>query len=110
MELESWILALSFIFERFHKDLSNEKIKEVLGVNLKEINPENSVFHPSDLLNKILQIVGQSYDKKKGEVNRFLGIIEKEDILRILESKKCNSFNLFCESLFGQERVKDNPF
>lgn len=99
MELESWLLAISSIFERFHKELNNEKIRQSIGIDLKAINPENAVFHPANLIDTILKIVGDSYDKKKGEVNKFLGRIEKQDIVDLLKSEKCNSFNNYCESL-----------
>lgn len=99
MELESWLLSITNIFERLHSDLSYEKIKKSIGIDLLNIKPENEIFHPTDLINKILRIVGGSYDKKKAEVNKFLGRIERNDIVNLLESEKCNSFNNYCESL-----------
>jgi hypothetical protein len=99
MELESWLLAISTIFERMHKDLNDELILDRLGISLRQINPENDIFHPASLINKILQIVGDSYDKKKGEVNKFLALIERKDIIDLLESDKCDSFNNYCETL-----------
>jgi hypothetical protein len=99
MELESWLLSFSSIFERLHKDLNYEKISDTIGVDLRQVNPESSIFHPATLINKILQIIGDAYDKKKGEVNKFLALIGREDIINLLESEKCPSFNSYCESL-----------
>ena len=99
MELETWLIAISNIFERLHNDLNNEVVKENLGIDLISINPENEIFHPAILIDKILQIVGDSYDKKKGEINKFLALIDKKDFLELLESQKCESFNRYCESM-----------
>jgi hypothetical protein len=63
------------------------------------INLENEIFHPASLIDKILQIVGDSYDKRKGEVNKFLAFVDKNDFLELLLSEKCDSFNKYCESL-----------
>lgn len=99
MELETWLIAISNIFERLHKDLNNELVKENIGIDLISINPENEIFHPASLIDKIFQIVGESYDKKKGEINKFLALIDRNDFLELLESEKCDSFNRYCESL-----------
>lgn len=99
MELEAWLLSVSNIFDRFHEGLSNEVIKERLGVDLKSIKTESEVFHPADLINRILRIVGDSYDKKKAELNKFLALIEKEDFNDLLKSEKCESFNRYFEAL-----------
>ncbi len=99
MELESWLLSISNIFERLNSNLNNERIKDAFGYHLNNSNPELDIFHPAGLINNIMKLVGESYDKKKGDVNRFLGVIDKDDILQLLNSNKCNSFNNYCSSL-----------
>lgn len=99
MELETWLLGFEHLFERYHTDLHHQAIKDNLDLDLINIDPENEVFHPANTVNQILQIVGDSYDKKKGEVNKFMGRIDREHFVDLLQKDKCNSFNNYCESL-----------
>lgn len=99
MELETWLLGFNGLFERFHPELDNETIKSRLDIDLSGIDPETDIFHPTNKVNEILEIIGDSYDKKKGEVNKFMGRIHKEHFVELLQQKKCNSFNDYCESL-----------
>ena len=50
-------------------------------------------------MNMILKIVGDRYDKKKGEVNKFMGIIDKQDFRNLLDSNKSDSFKNYCRSI-----------
>jgi len=70
-----------------------------LNIKLSEIDPESDIFHPASLVSKIMKIVGDNYDKKKGEVNKFMGRISKEDFHALFESGKCDTFKQYCESL-----------
>lgn len=99
MELESWLLSIDGLFQRYNKALDSSTIAEGCKINLSQINPETEIFHPASLVNTILEIVGDGYDKRKGEVNKFMGIIERQDFVSLLESKRCNSFNRYCSSL-----------
>jgi hypothetical protein len=99
MELETWLLGINGIFSDFNEELTTEKIEEELEVNLEEIDPEKEVFHPAKLISEIMSLVNESYDKKKGEVNKFMGRISKEDFNILFESNKCETFNQFCNSL-----------
>ncbi len=99
MELEAWLLGIKDIFFRFDKTLTDEKIEMELNVKLSAIDPEREIFHPASLVSKIMKIVGDNYDKKKGEVNKFMGRITKEDFHSLLESGKCNTFKGYFESL-----------
>ncbi|WP_298145827.1 DUF4276 family protein [Flavobacterium sp.] len=99
MELESWLLAISNIFERFDSSLNYEKIRTVVNFDLQNEDPEKCIFHPANTIEKIFEIIGETYDKKKGEVNKFMGRIDKEHFIELLESSKCSSFNDYCESL-----------
>ena len=98
MELESWLLGISGIFERFNSELTTNKISQVIGIDLNN-DPETNIFHPANVIDEILKIANDSYDKKKSEVNKFLGRIDRKDIIDLLNSNKCNSFNSYCDSL-----------
>ena len=99
MELESWLLGIEDLFQRHNPILDCKKIKEECQIDLSQIDPETEVFHPATLIKSIMEIVGDGYDKKKGEVNKFMGQIEKHDFENLLKSDKCHSFNHYCRSL-----------
>lgn len=99
MELEAWLLGIEDIFPSFNEGLTTEKIKEELGVDLEELDPEEEVFHPAKLISEIMALVAEGYDKKKGEVNKFMGRINKEDFNVLFESNKCKTFKQFCNLL-----------
>ncbi len=99
MEIESWILGIKNLFSRLNNRLTYDAIEQHTGISLADNDPETTIFHPAALISEILQIVGDNYDKKKGEVNKFLGNITKEDFAELLKSNKCNTFNSFCKSI-----------
>jgi len=99
MELEAWLLGIEGLFQRHNNELNYATIKKNCQIDLDKIDPENEIFHPANLVNRILKIVGDSYDKKKGEVNKFMGKIEKQDFINLLDSGKCESFNHYCNSI-----------
>lgn len=99
MELEAWLLGIRDIFSNFDSTLTNEKIETELSINLYNTNPEKDIFHPALIISKIMNLIGNSYDKKKGEVNKFTGRISKKDFHNLFKSEKCETFNKFCNSL-----------
>ena len=94
-----WILGFKDIFQRVNKSLTNEKIFTELQINLKEIDPETEIFHPAQAVAEIMALVGNTYNKKKGEVNQLMGQVEKEDLHILMKSEKCDSFTKYCGSL-----------
>ena len=94
MEIESWILAFDNFFEKIHSDLTNAKIKAEIGLDLDD-DPENSVFHPANVLDKILSITGGTYNKSKHGIESFVSKIENEDHDQLYVKPVCNSYNAF---------------
>lgn len=99
MELEAWLLGIEKIFQRYNRVLDCRKIEKECHVDLSQIDPEKSIFHPAALIHSIMKIVGDRYDKKKGEVNTLMGYVDKQDFIDLLRSNKCDSFNQYCGSL-----------
>lgn len=99
MELEAWLLGIEDLFQRHNPTLDCKKIETECQANLSQIDSETTLFHPATLINSIMQIVRDGYDKKKGEVNKFMGKIEKQDFIDLLRSDKCQSFNCYCSSI-----------
>lgn len=92
MEIEAWFLGIQNIFEKFDPTLTNNFIREKLGMNLDTIDPEQNIFHPTDEVDKILNLIGVKYSKSKSVVESIVGCIKKEHIITLLKSEKCKSF------------------
>lgn len=107
MELEAWFLGIKDIFLSFDDRLTDEKIEASLAIKLSDIDPEKEVFHPAVLINKIMELANDGYDKKKAEVNKFMGRISKKDFNDLFESDKCQAFNEFCNSLEVDTTIED---
>ena len=67
-------------------------IVNIWGMNLDTIDPEQNIFHPTDEVDKILNLIGVKYSKSKSVVGSIVGCIEKEHIITLLKSEKCKSF------------------
>lgn len=95
MEIESWFLGIKDIFETINTRLTSSYILEQLGVNLDEINPETTIFHPATLIEQIYQLVNLKYDKRKGDIEAITSNCSLERYNNLLESDKCSSFSTF---------------
>lgn len=99
MELEAWLLGIEYLFKKFNDKLENETINTTLNIDLSVIDPEKEIFHPAKIVNQILEMVGDNYSKSKSEINKFMGLITREDIIQLLGKEKCNTFKEYCKSL-----------
>jgi len=102
METETWFLGLYEIFERIDSKLTPQFILENLKINLEEIDPETTVFHPYPLVRKIFQLANKDYRKKKEDIEKITSQLSKQDYETLLARNKCNSFNTFHETIFPQ--------
>jgi Domain of unknown function (DUF4276) len=97
MELEAWFLGIPDLWER--KGISNQSIKDKLGFDLSEIDPETTFLHPAETIKDILKIINEPYRKQAGEVESLVSYIEKQDFEDLQNSQKCNSFKEFTSNL-----------
>lgn len=95
METEAWILGLYEIFERLDTTLTAHSIKESLGFDLENIDPENTFLNPAKTLDDIFQIAGRNYSKKKGDVEGIMALCSKNDFEDLLGRSACSTFNVF---------------
>jgi len=98
MEVESWLLGIRTLLTKIDSKLTNDFIKEQLDIDLKELDPETTFFHPAKTLEDIFALIGQDW-KKKGVVNSIVSRIEKSDYTDLRESSICQSFTGFCDSI-----------
>ncbi len=95
MEIEAWVLGLYEFLALIDERLTVDFIDEKLGINFKNIDPEQTVYNPTTVLKRIYQLVGKTYDKHQGEIDAFISHLSKRDYELFLESDKCQSFNAF---------------
>ena len=100
MELESWLLSMYRLLERFNPTLNCEHIERELGFDLSKINPETKFFHPAKHLANILALAGKRYKKSKDHMESILSNMIREDIDDALEEGRCSqSFDLFLSKI-----------
>jgi Domain of unknown function (DUF4276) len=97
MELEAWFLGIPNLWER--KGISNQSIKDKIGFDLSEIDPETTFLHPAETIKDILKITNETYRKQASEVESLVGKITKQDFEDLQNSQKCNSFKEFTSNL-----------
>jgi len=95
MEFEAWLIGLYHIFERLDASLTPDSIRNQLGFDLENTDPENIFFHPAVTFAQILNIANIKYDKHGAEIESIISRINVDDIVRLVESNRCNSFALF---------------
>ncbi len=100
MELESWLLSMYRLLERFNPTLNCEHIERELGFDLSKINPETKFFHPAMDLADILLLAGKTYKKSKDQMESILSHMVREDIDDALEEgRRSKSFDLFLSKI-----------
>jgi len=66
VEVEAWFIAMYKLFEKIDKRLTSEYIKNKIGIDLENVNPETAFFHPANQMETIYRLAGKHYDKHKG--------------------------------------------
>ena len=99
MELETWFLAISYIFERINSILSVEYIESKLGINLANIDPQIEFFRPSEEVNRIFQLVGLQYKKKEHDIESICSKINNDDLCNAFKNGRCSRLKDFYEEL-----------
>lgn len=99
METEAWILGMPICFERMDARLTTDYIHGNLGYDLNTVDPEIVFFHPAVEVEKIYELVGRSYSKRKGDIYAVASNLEREDFYALYIAPKCESFTFFCDSI-----------
>jgi len=98
MEIETWLWGLTKVFQKIDAKLTKDYIAKTTNFNIED-DPEKWLFHPSKTLTELLNSVGKSYNKSKGDASSIESHIEKQDYERLLQSDKCEAFNSFVNSV-----------
>lgn len=99
MELEAWWLSMYNLWKKIDSRLTPSFIKDNLGYNLAQVNPQSDFFHPAVEVGKILRLAKSSYDKQFKEVESITSNIEPADIGEATENNRCERFHKFCTAL-----------
>ena len=101
MELEAWWFCIYPLFYHYDKRFTVDLIKEILGEDVSQIDPEKTFFHPAKKVEKLFESVEERYTKKREQVEKMMACLKIEDLNDILkkDNKRCASFKRFCHDL-----------
>ena len=99
MELETWWISMYNLFAKINDKLTVNFIDENLGCDLSKIDPQTEFFHPSTEFDRILHLVGSSYDKRFSEVESISSKIDDVDIENATENNRCRALKSFSGDL-----------
>lgn len=97
MEIEAWFLYDWGLFQRIDSRLTPQRIKEALGVDVMNDDPELQYEHPSNLIDKIFQLVQLRYRKHDIEIDRIVRNIDYNYMFCC--NNKISSFVRFIDKL-----------
>lgn len=93
MEIEAWFIGESSHFEKIDVRLTEQYIQQNIGYNPANVNVEN-IAHPAEDMDKIFQLVGRRYLKKKTSLQNTINTIDFGEIYLELPAK-ISSLNTF---------------
>lgn len=95
METEAWILALPSSIEELLGDRATvDNIKQCLSLDLVNDQLEE-IMHPTSKLEAIFDLAGSEYKKTEDNIEGLSRGLVKEDILKLLEHPRLESYKDF---------------
>ena len=101
MEIEAWFLGMYKLFSKNDARLTVEYIKQRLGIDLINTDPQDQFYRPSDQITCIFQLCGGEYKKKQGEIESICSKIDSSDLDNARENNRCSCFSDFHEEIIG---------
>lgn len=96
METEAWFLADPNLFQGINPKLTPEYIREKLGYDLKNCDPETAYNHPSAIIKKIYNLIGMKYRKREDDSYKIVAHIDFDRLyFDTREEKKNKQFSYF---------------
>jgi hypothetical protein len=92
MEIEAWILSMYNLFSRINPKLTLEYIKQELGYNLRDIDPQKVFYKPSDEVDNIFKLIGSKYTKKYSEIESICSEMNTTDFQDAKANGRCKNF------------------
>jgi len=100
METETWMLALSDVFQKIDNRLDAEGLIAKAGVDINK-DPQTVYFHPYAKLEDIFKSIGKNYSKHWREIKEIIFKLTWTDFETLYNSGKCRSFRDFYDSVFS---------
>ena len=102
MEIETWFLAELTHYNKLHTDLTLNLIASNVKDLEKIVDYEKEVSHPSDLLNRIYNLVGFAYRKKANQIQRTVNRLGYTEMYVDLRNRldSLNEFITYLDDFF----------
>ncbi len=94
MEIESWFIADYNLFQRINPIATPEYIRNQLNIDLINTNPETH-RHPSEVINRIYQLFGQTYKKREEQSYSIVSRIDYDFLYSDEVKNRVESWNYF---------------
>jgi len=101
MEIEAWFLAMYNIFQKIDSKLTVDFIKQNLGIDLKNIDPQIEFFKPSNQVQDIFGLHNMAYSKKKSEIESIVSKMDLSDFDNARENNRCSCFATFYQEVIS---------
>jgi len=101
MEIEAWILSMYNLFSRINQKLTLEYIKQELGYNLRNIDPQKVFYKPSDEVDNIFKLIALRYDKHYSEIESICSKMDTTDFQDAKANGRCKNFAELYSDLFN---------
>ncbi len=107
METEAWFLAEPSVFERLDRRLTLDRIEQEIGTNLEEVDPQEEISNPAQIVRRIHVLAGLRYRKRKSELHRLVSRLDWEELC--ISAKEKARISFFFDFLDDLERVLTTP-
>ncbi len=87
------------LFQKINPILTSQFIKEQLGYDLTEVDPETHFFKPADNIAEIFNLIGRTYDKRLGDIELLYKYADNQDFKNLYNKSICKSYNDFLDVL-----------
>ncbi len=101
MEIEAWFLSMYNLFSKINGTLSINYIENKLKINLKTIDPQKKFYKPSNMIVKILRLMGRKYDKSEDDSEMICSKMAITDFDNAIEKGRCSTFKDFYGEIKG---------
>ena len=85
-EIESWFISDRLLFYNLHHKLTDKFLVKNIG-HVPSRMKITDIEHPAEEINKVMQLVGQSYSKKMQQTKKVIYTLDMHTIMRTLRYK-----------------------
>lgn len=102
MEVEAWLLGMPSCLLGLDSAITTDYIRSQGYTFVDDQDPETTLFHPTAEIAKLGRSLNiQPYHKHNYEIINMCNHLKRSDYESLMQSGKCQSFNLFAQELLG---------